>query len=117
MPDRAARLKPLYDLTKTTKFTWNKNCDVTYNWLKNEIASPRVLVHYYPTTELVLACNAFEYGLSAILSHQFANGTEKPIALTSKVILSKELNRAIIDKEAGAIVFGFVKFYNYVGEK
>lgn len=37
-----------------------------------------------------------------------------PIAFASKIIPDKELNRAIIDKEASAIVFGFKKFYNYI---
>ena len=52
------------------------------------------------------------YRLAAILSHKYNDGTEKPIA--SKIIPQKERNRAIIDKEACAIVFGFMKFYDFV---
>lgn len=106
LPDRATHLKPLYELTKITEFVWNTECDEAYRWLKKEITSSKVLTNYDPTKELVLACDASKYGLSAILSHPYADGIEKPIAFASKVILDKELNRAIIDKEAGAIVYG-----------
>ena len=39
---------------------------------------------------------------------------ERPIAYASKRIPEKELNRAINDKDASAILFGFMKFYHYV---
>lgn len=66
-------------------------------------------MHYNPTKPLILACDASAYGLSAILSHEY--GTERPIEFASKIIPKKEQSRAIIDKEASAIVFGFKKFY------
>lgn len=50
-----------------------------------------------------------KYGLSAILSHLYSDGTERPIAYASKIIPESELHRAAIDKEAGAIIFGFKK--------
>lgn len=49
-----------------------------------------------------------------MLSHRFPDGSERPIAFASKLIPKNELHRAILDKKAGAIVFGFRKFYQYV---
>uniref|UniRef100_A0ABD2X1P8 Reverse transcriptase/retrotransposon-derived protein RNase H-like domain-containing protein n=1 Tax=Trichogramma kaykai TaxID=54128 RepID=A0ABD2X1P8_9HYME len=103
----------MYELTKNTIYKWNAECDEAYEWLKKAIVSAYVLVNYDPQLDLVLACDASQYGISAILSHRYANGEERPIAFASKVIPDKELKRAIIDKEAGAIVFGFKKFYDY----
>lgn len=51
---------------------------------------------------------------TAILSHKYSDGSEKPIAYTSKIMPAKELHRAPIDKEASTIIFGFKKFYNYI---
>ena len=73
-----------------------------------------MLAHYDPDEQIVLTVDALYYGLSAILSHRYKDGTERPIAFSSKKIPEKELHRAINDKEASAIVFGFMKFYDYV---
>lgn len=114
LPNRAEKIKALYDCEKNAKFEWTNKCKGAFEWIKKEIASETVLAHYDPKEKLVLACDASAYGMSAILSHEYKDGTERPIAFASKVIPAKELNRAIIDKEAGAIIFGFKKFYNYV---
>ncbi|XP_011858069.1 PREDICTED: uncharacterized protein K02A2.6-like [Vollenhovia emeryi] len=114
LPNRAEKLKPLYDCAKLETFKWTADCQKAVDWVKEELTSPRVLAHYDPNEELILSCDASTYGLGAILSHRYKDGTEKPIAFASKVIPENELSRAIIDKEASAIVFGFKKFYNYV---
>ena len=107
---RAERLKPLYDLLKQKKLVWTKECQKAYDWLKEELVKPTILVHYNPNKKFILATDASQYGLSAILSHVFSDGTEKPIAYASKIIPESELNRAPIDKEAGAIIFGLKNF-------
>lgn len=91
-----------------------KECQKKFEWLKTELASDKVLALYDPEEQLVLACDASQHGLSAILSHRYKDGTERPIAFASKIIPKSELHRAIIDKEAGAIIFGFKKFYQYI---
>ena len=110
---RAEKLKPLFDCASKEKFEWTRECEEAFCWVKNEMISPRVLAHYDPNEQLVLACDASEYGFSAILSHLYKDRTEKPIAFASKLIPKNERSRAIIDKEASAIVFGFVKFYDF----
>lgn len=114
LPDRAEHVKPLYDLCNKKSYEWTENCQRAYQWLKDQITSDRVLTLYDPNKQLILACDASFHGLSAVLSHRFEDGTEQPIAFASKIIPKNELHRAILDKEAGAIVFGFRKFYQYV---
>lgn len=114
LSNRSLNLKPLYDLQNSVKFNWNSECDKAFEWVKNELISPRVLAHYDRKETLLLACDASDYGISAILSHKYADGSERPIAFASKRIAKKELNRTILDKEAMAIVFGFKRFFQYV---
>lgn len=114
LPDRARELKPLYECAKKKTFEWTKDCETAFKWVKAELTSPKVLTHFDPDEEIILACDASAYSLSAILSHRYEDKAERPIAYASKVISGSELNRAIIDKEVSAIVFGFKKFYNYI---
>lgn len=114
LPNRAERLKPLYDCTKQQKFRWTSDCDHTFKWVKSELISPRVLAHYDPKEQIVLVCDASAYGLSAVLSHTYKDGSERPITFASKTIPEKERHRVPIDKEASAIIFGFKKFYNFI---
>ena len=114
LKNKSDKLKPLFDCANNKEFVWTRKCEEAFCWVKNEMISPRVLAHYDPDEQVVLACDASQYGLSAILSHRYKDGTERPIAFASKRIPEKELNRAINDKEAAAIVFGFLKFYDYV---
>lgn len=111
---RSEKMKPLYDLLHSEKFEWNENCSRAFEWVKEELISPRVLVNFDPKQEVILACDASDYGLSAILSHKYKDGTEKPIAYASRKIAKSELNRKILDKEAMAIVFGVKRFYQFV---
>ena len=103
-------MKTLYDLLNKEKFEWTNLSGEALNWVKNELISSIFLAHYDPKEEIVLASDASDYGLSAILSHKFKDGTEKPIAYASKKIPGKVVKRSIIDKEAMAIVIGFKKF-------
>jgi len=114
LPDRASKLKALYECIKQPKFEWSLECDKAVKWVKAEIISPRILAHYDSNKQLVLACDASAYGLSAVLSHVDEDKSEKPIAFASKIIPDKEKHCATIDKEAAAIVFEFKKFYNFI---
>lgn len=114
LENRSGKLKSLYDLANAKEFVWNKECDVAFNWVKHELISPRVLAHFDPNEQIVMACDASKHGLSTILSHKYKDGTEKPIAYASRTIPKKELSRTILDKEAMAIVFGFKRFRNFV---
>ncbi|KAL7307756.1 hypothetical protein TKK_0000428 [Trichogramma kaykai] len=78
--DRAVQLKNLYECTGKETFEWTENCEKEFKWIKKEIVSPTVLAHYDPNRELILACDASDYGLSAVLSHKYGDGTERPIA-------------------------------------
>ena len=66
-----------------------------------------VLCHFDANKPVKLACDASAYGLQlgAVLSHQTAEGVEKPIAFASRKITDTEKNSAQVEREALALIF------------
>jgi len=110
IPDLATRARPLRDMLLQDNFQWTKEADRAYNELKNILISPQVLI----PLPLLLATDASQVGLSAILSHRMPDGTERPIAYASRTMSTTEQKYPQIDKEALAIVWAFQKFFYYL---
>ena len=52
--------------------------------------------------------------MGAVLSHTFPDGSERPIAYTSRTLSDAEKNYAQIEKEGLALVLGVKKFHKYL---
>lgn len=85
------QLNPLNKLLqRDTEFKWTKECNISFNKVKEEITSEKVLAHYNPEQELILATDASPFGLGAVLSHRYEDGTERPIAFASRALNKSE---------------------------
>ena len=92
-PDLSTVLAPLYKLLhRDTKWCWGPSQKKSFEHVKKLLTSDHVLVHYDPSTDLVLACDASPYGVGAVLSHRYSNGVEKPIAFASRTLCAAEKN-------------------------
>jgi len=70
LPNLAANLTPLYSLlNKQQRWVWNDEQQVAFQRAKDALQSDALLTHYNPGKPLVLACDASDYGVGAVLSH------------------------------------------------
>ncbi|KAF4525226.1 hypothetical protein B566_EDAN014001, partial [Ephemera danica] len=115
LKDRASIFAPLYKLLECgTKWAWHTEHQNALNYVKQVMCSDTALVHYSEKLPLVLACNASPYGVGAVLSHIMEDGSERPIAHSSRTLRDSEKNYAQIDREGLSVVFCVRKFHMYL---
>ena len=107
-------LHPLDNLLKhDVKWKWTAECAAAFKLAKEGLASSQVLAHYNPSLPLKMAADASAYGIGAVISHVYPDGSERPIAFDSRTLSSSEKNYAQIEKEALALVYGVRHFHQY----
>ena len=115
LPNLSSKLAPLYKLLqKDAKWTWGRKQNEAFRAAKSALQDDSLLVHYDESKPLVLACDASQYGLGAVLSHVMDDGKERPVAYASRTLTPAEKNYSQIEKEGLAIIFGVKKFHNFL---
>ena len=115
LPNLSSALAPLYSLLQQKKvWCWGPAQEKAFQKAKVSLTSDSLLVHYDPSKELVLACDASPYGIGAVLSHRMENGSDQPIAFSSRSLAPAEKKYSQLDKEALAIIFGVKRFHQYL---
>ncbi|CAF1110241.1 unnamed protein product [Adineta ricciae] len=115
IPKLTDRLAPLYTLLqKDVEWNWSDTCADSFSSIKKILTSPIALAHYDPTVPLILAADASNSGVGAVIYHRYSDGTEKVIAHASKTLTPAERNYAQIEKEALALVYGVQKFDQFL---
>lgn len=115
LPDAATVLEPLHKLLrKGTKWQWLEKEQVAFKHAKELLQSDKLLVHFNPEKELILASDASNYGVGAVLSHRMEDGTERPISYVSRSLNAAERNYSTMEKEALTVIFGVKKFHQFL---
>ena len=115
LPNLSSTLAPIYKLLQQhTQWHWGDSQATAFKAAKGALQSSTLLVHYDSSKPLTLTCDASPYGVGAVLSHKFEDGSEKPIGFTSRTLSPAEKNYSQLDKEALAIIFGVKKFHDYL---
>ncbi|XP_057369629.1 uncharacterized protein K02A2.6-like [Daphnia carinata] len=115
VPRLATIAAPLYDLLKKeSKFQWTEAEETSFQKIKTMLCSKPALVHYDPKKPIRVYCDASAVGVGAALNHVYPDGSEKPVAYSSKKLSSTEQHYAQIEREALALVIGVTKFHQYL---
>ncbi|XP_064468546.1 uncharacterized protein K02A2.6-like [Ornithodoros turicata] len=113
LPRLSTVLHPLYRLLQEkVTWLWDLECQRAYSQVKDLLASSAVLAHYDPDKPVQLSCDASPYGLGAVFSHVYDDGSTRPVAYASRTLSDSEKNYSQLEKEA--LVFGVKKFHFYL---
>jgi hypothetical protein len=110
IPNCSDMCVPLHRLLKRNAvFDFNSECVTSFEDLRNSLLSPQVLVQPDPSLPYIVATDASDYAIGAVLS-QVQYGEERPIAFYSKSLNEVEGRWAAVEKELFAIVAA-IKFW------
>ena len=107
----------LFKLTQKAvhhSFNWTEQCTVAFKELKKKLTTPPILAFPRFDREFLLATDASDSAIGAVLSQVHDNGTEKVIAYWSRQLSKAERNYSTIEREALAIVKAVKEFYPYL---
>nr|XP_034828815.1 uncharacterized protein K02A2.6-like [Maniola hyperantus] len=96
-------------LKKSSEWSWNESHEATFTRLKNIICQAPVLSHYNVKKSVVLSVDSSQSAVGAVLLQD-----NHPICYASKTLTSSQKNMAQIEKELYAIVFGCIRFHQYL---
>ena len=115
LPNLSTVLAPLYRLLKHREpWRWTGEQERAFRRSKELMMSSQLLVHFDPSLEIRLACDASAYGIGAVMSHRMPDGSEKPVGFVSRTLTEAEKKYSQIEKEGLACVFGITRFHSYL---
>ena len=115
LPNMSTVLAPVYKLLrKDVKWHWRGAQEKAFQASKELLMSSDLLVHFNPSLEIILCCDASSYGLGAVLAHKMPDGSERPIGYASRTLSSAEKNYSQIEREGLACIFGIKRFHSYL---
>ena len=77
LPNLSTALAPFYKLLQRSEpWKWTSAQDQLFKRSKKMLLESQLLVHFDPSLEIRLVCDASSYGTSAVLAHQMPDGSE-----------------------------------------
>ena len=104
---------PLNSLLKT-RWNWTEQCEQAFKDAKDKLTSAAILAYYDPQMPLYLAGDESAYGVGAVISQVYPNGSERPVAYASRTLSASKRNYSQLEKVALSLIFGLHRFHQYL---
>ena len=115
LPGLASVNEPLRQLLKKDQhWIWDQPQETAFRKIKETLVSTEVLAHYDPNRHSVVAADASQKGVGAVLLQVDKSGNRRPIAYASRSLTDTEKRYAVIEKEALAATWACEKFSDYI---
>ena len=114
-PELASLSEPLRQLLKkNTVWIWGDPQQKSFETIKSRLCSTPALAHYNPERTTIIAADASNAGLGAVLIQVQPDGSKRPISFISRSLTDAEKNYAVIEKEALAATWASERFGEYI---
>jgi len=80
------------DLRKDCEWKWPAHCQKVFERIKDILRSDLLLTYYDTSLEVIVAADASEHGLGAVIQNRWPDGSVKVIAHVSCSLRSLEQN-------------------------
>jgi hypothetical protein len=101
-------------LKKDQEWNWSNRCQQAFDSIKEILKSDLLLTHYDPSLEILVAVDASEHGVGAVIQQRWPDGSVKAIAHASSSLTPAEQNYSQIEKGGLALIFAVKKFHKYI---
>lgn len=115
LPHMASHTEPLRCLLQQdTDWLWDQPQQTAFQSLKDLLISADTLAHYDPSKDTVVAADASNAGIGAVLLQVQTDTSRRPVCYASRSLTETEQRYAVIEKEALAATWACEKFADYV---
>jgi transposase InsO family protein len=115
LPSLSTVAEPIHKLLrKGVMWCWGADQKKSFATTKRMLSEAPLLVHFDPAKPIIVHTDASPYGLGSVLSHEHADGTERPVSYASRSLAVSERNYGHVEKEGLALVFAVKKFHHYL---
>ena len=101
-------------LCKDNVWVWDHSQQSAFEKVKEMLTSTPILAHYDPRKTTIIAADASNHGIGAVLLQIQEDGIRKPACYISRSLNVAEKNYAVIEKEALATTWACERFSDYV---
>nr|CAD2209001.1 unnamed protein product [Meloidogyne enterolobii] len=77
-------------LRKNSIWKWEEEQEKAFEQIKSILSSDLLLTHFDPQFEIIVTADASNYGVGAVISHKYSDGSEKAIEYASKSLSDSE---------------------------
>ncbi|KAK6750392.1 hypothetical protein RB195_002393 [Necator americanus] len=101
------QLRALLDalLKKNVPYKWNKECGAAFNRAKEVLASDLLMTHFDPSLDIIVAADASDHGIGAVILHRMVDRTETATWHASRSLAVAEKNASTPGHLSPAEVF------------
>ncbi|XP_031335233.1 uncharacterized protein K02A2.6-like [Photinus pyralis] len=101
-------------LKKNTTWYWTPDQQSAFDKLKEVLQSDLLLTHYDPLLPIIVAADASNQGIGAVIMHELPNKSRKAIFHSSRTLTETEKKYSQIEKEALGLIYAVTKFHKYI---